>query len=262
MEAFEQRGDEGFWEMHDLLFARQQALERENIDAIAAAVGLDMRRYRRAMDQHAHRATIEEDAALAARVGARGTPNSFINGIQVTGTRPDAAFREVIDRELTHAREVRRRQRIPARRVYEHLMRTAAPEAVQAPPSAGAARPPRPRPDPNAVYRVPLQGDEPIRGPQDALVTIVEFSDFQCPFCRRVQPTLDAIRARLPEGSARGAYEQPLPFHRELSRPRTPRSRRFASAARPLSGRCMISSSRTNATSRWARSRRWPPSSI
>jgi protein-disulfide isomerase len=36
----------------------------------------------------------------------------------------------------------------------------------------------------------------PARGPADALVTIVEFSDFHCPFCRRVQPVLDQVRAK------------------------------------------------------------------
>jgi protein-disulfide isomerase len=38
----------------------------------------------------------------------------------------------------------------------------------------------------------------PSRGPADAPVTIVEFSDFHCPFCRSVQPTLNALLQKYP----------------------------------------------------------------
>lgn len=38
-----------------------------------------------------------------------------------------------------------------------------------------------------------------VMGPADAPVRIVEFSDFQCPFCRVVQETLAAVRSRHPE---------------------------------------------------------------
>ncbi len=55
------------------------------------------------------------------------------------------------------------------------------------------ARPSRPgRPDANREYKVSV-GDAPVRGSEDAAVTIVEFSDFQCPFCNRVTPTLAKI---------------------------------------------------------------------
>src|SRR5262249_57147339 len=64
--------------------------------------------------------------------------------------------------------------------------------------TAAPPTPPRPgEPDPNVRFRAAVKG-APARGPSDALVTIVEWSDFQCPFCKRVEPTL----ARVMEGDA------------------------------------------------------------
>jgi len=56
------------------------------------------------------------------------------------------------------------------------------------------ARPNRPnRPDPSREYEV-VVGESPSLGAVDAPVTIVEWSDFQCPFCKRVSPTLEQIK--------------------------------------------------------------------
>ena len=47
--------------------------------------------------------------------------------------------------------------------------------------------------------RVELRPGGPSRGPAEAKVTIVEFSDFQCPFCQRAKPVLDEITTRYPK---------------------------------------------------------------
>jgi protein-disulfide isomerase len=47
--------------------------------------------------------------------------------------------------------------------------------------------------------RVEVGSDGPSLGPADAAVTIVEFSDFQCPFCKRALPILRELRERYPD---------------------------------------------------------------
>jgi protein-disulfide isomerase len=66
----------------------------------------------------------------------------------------------------------------------------ALPTAAAAGPNARPAR--GQRPDPSRDYEIDI-GDAPTRGNEHASVTIVEWSDFQCPFCNRVAPTLAKV---------------------------------------------------------------------
>ena len=49
-----------------------------------------------------------------------------------------------------------------------------------------------------------------LLGARDAAMKIVEFSDFQCPYCARVQPTLRALRAKYPADVAVVYRHNPL----------------------------------------------------
>jgi len=58
----------------------------------------------------------------------------------------------------------------------------------------------------------------PVRGPADAPVTLVEFSDFQCPYCARASTLVDQLMERFPETLNVIYVHYPLPMH-EWARP-------------------------------------------
>jgi protein-disulfide isomerase len=66
--------------------------------------------------------------------------------------------------------------------------------------------------DASSVKTIPLDGS-PSRGPLDAPVVIVEFSDFECPFCQKIAPELDALCEKHKE-TVRFVYKfMPLQMH-------------------------------------------------
>ena len=67
-------------------------------------------------------------------------------------------------------------------------------------------------------YDVQIAADDPVRGPADAPITIVEFSEYQCPFCGRVTPTLKALQAKYP-GKLRIVYKD-FPLQNHLQAPK------------------------------------------
>ena len=168
-----------FWEYHDKLFENTKAIKREDLDKHAAALGLDMAKFKTALDTNKFKRLVEADTRLGSTVGVRGTPHFFINGRPLSGAQPKEKFAAIIKEEIAAADKLVA-SGTPVARVYTELMRSA-----KASPTAGAAgapgQPPGARPgmpDPNAVYKVPL-GDSPRKGGKLAKVTIVEFSDFQ-----------------------------------------------------------------------------------
>jgi protein-disulfide isomerase len=210
MEAMDQGGSDKFWKAHDKLFANQTALTRENLDGYAQELGLDMSKYKNAMDNHTHKSVIEADQQLAAKFDARGTPAFFINGRSLSGAQPLDKFKEIIDDEIKRTDKLAK-SGVSKNQLYAAITKNAKTEKGA---DAAAAAPQQPRrlPDPKAIYAVPV-GSSPAKGPSDALVTIVEFSDFQCPFCGRVEPTVTQIEQTYGKDVRVVFKQNPLPFH-------------------------------------------------
>jgi protein-disulfide isomerase len=58
-------------------------------------------------------------------------------------------------------------------------------------------------------------GSSPVKGPANAKVTIIEFSDFQCPYCKRGYETMEAVAKAYPNDVKIAFKHFPLPFHNE-----------------------------------------------
>ncbi len=212
MEALAQRGSQGFWQMHDLLFENQQNLTREDLEQYATRLELDMTRFRAALDEHTHRASIDADHALAQRLEANGTPHFFINGVRLVGAQPEARFTDAIDAALATTQAFMRAHPGTTRaNVYERLMAAADTEVRRAPSAGDDAD--GDAPDENRVYTLRPAARAPSFGPANARVVIEHFTDFQCPFCARAAPTLAEVRARYGDRVRIVWRDYPLPFH-------------------------------------------------
>ncbi|MDB6022861.1 MAG: formate/nitrite transporter [Pedosphaera sp.] len=85
-EAAEAAGKRGrFWEMHDILYENQDALEDENLAQYAVQLGLDARQVFLEIESGAYRDRIRQDFQIGVRSGVNGTPTFFTNGLRHNG---------------------------------------------------------------------------------------------------------------------------------------------------------------------------------
>lgn len=201
--AAQQQGK--FWEMHEHLFSVSGKVD--DIDQVAERMGLDVARFRQDMVSEAAGEAIEADRYAASVLGIGSTPHFVVNGRHIRGALAESHWERVIEREREEA-EVLVDQGIAPGSIYEHLMASA---------KSRRAKPARSGPDPAKHHAVPTRQGRPSLGPDDALVTVVEFSDFQCPFCSKLAPIIHDLPGR--HDGVRVEFRQlPLPMH-EQARP-------------------------------------------
>jgi len=93
--------DQGkFWEMHDAMFAHQDALGVDQLKAKAAELGLNAEQFNSCLDSGKTAAAIQADMKEGSAAGVNGTPAMFINGRFISGAVPLEQVTSVIDDEL------------------------------------------------------------------------------------------------------------------------------------------------------------------
>ena len=143
-----------------------------NLKKYAKELGLDTGKFNKCLDSSEKSDLIKKDGALAATVGVQGTPGFFINGQFLAGAFPFEICKELIDKQIdgtassdctAYSTELQKYCSDPQNKAFD-------PVAKEIDVTGMAAN-----------------------GPENAKVTIVEFSDFECPFCVRAYPTVKQI---------------------------------------------------------------------
>lgn len=75
-----------FWEMHDMLYAHQHALDDQHLAEYATLLSVSASEVRRALAQHAYLDRVREDFMSGVRSGVNGTPTFFINALRHDGS--------------------------------------------------------------------------------------------------------------------------------------------------------------------------------
>ena len=199
-------GSEAFWRFRELAMDNPRKLGEDAYVAWGLQAGLkDPEAFRSGLRSHAWASKVDADFSEAKDLGAVGTPWFFINGLRLTGAQPFDAFQALVDAQVLAAQA-----KIASGTAPERLYAVLSKENRAAqPPEREEEDAPE---DTNTVFKVPV-GASPARGGPRALVTIVEFADYECPYCVRAEATLRELRADYGDKIRFVFKNEPMTFH-------------------------------------------------
>lgn len=203
-----------FEAMKALLFENQRSLGDADIMIYAEKLGLDLARFARDLADPAIDAIIQRDKRIAHDLEVRGTPAYFINGRRLNGAQPLEKFVELIDEELAARPNAKSagpkwlEARAKKNNATLHRLLWLGEEP------AGAAPTPTVKAD-STVYRASVDPKrDGLVGPAVAPLTAVAFIGYQCPFSKRHEATLDALREKYGDQLRVVIKHNPLDFHK------------------------------------------------
>ncbi|MHC5118356.1 MAG: thioredoxin domain-containing protein [Planctomycetota bacterium] len=109
--AFQEQGNNGFWQMHDMIFANPKDLEIATLRGYAETLGLDMKKFDEVInDPEQINNMLQADYAEAKKCKVTGTPTVMINGLKLAGNRSIGNYKARIDRILAASEKTRQTQ--------------------------------------------------------------------------------------------------------------------------------------------------------
>ncbi len=187
-----------------LAFGRNDGLGYVDFSAWAGSLGVDDTAYRSAMADAATLQAVENDGKQADALGLNRRPTFYLNGVQVPGTTPAAALATLIDQELKAGQEA---GGLKALLKTEPFDLEGVDTGTLEQKKEGEAR--------FGENKVRITDNDPSWGKPDAKVTIVEFGDFLCPYCKRGAAALRQLKTKYGEDNLRIVFKNlPLKMHR------------------------------------------------
>jgi protein-disulfide isomerase len=168
--------------MHDVLFENQTKLSRSDLLEFAKLLGLNLSSFKQALDNHTYRPIVERDLAEAKGLGVSTTPTFFVNGRRLVGPQGYASLGAVVASLMAGIP--------PNQHVQAEIV------------ASGPAQ------------QINLE-HAPVKGPTNAMVSLVEFSDFECPFCAETAPVIRQLLAAYPAQVHFALKHYPLSMHKE-----------------------------------------------
>lgn len=151
---------------------QESPLSVEKLKTYAKELKLNTGKFNKCLDSGEKKSLVDKDTAYGTSVGVQGTPGFFVNGKFLAGAFPFEFFKEIIDKEIAGTGSANCAD-------YSEQLQQYCSD-----------------PQNKAFDPVPKQVDlnnTPSTGPEGAKISILEFSDFECPFCIRAYPTVKKI---------------------------------------------------------------------
>ncbi len=152
--------------------AQPSPLDVNKIKQYAKDMGLNTGKFNSCLDSGAKAKEVAAQESYGTSLGVQGTPGFFINGRFLAGAFPYEFFKEIIDKELAgtgssncsdYSTQMQQYCKDPQNQAFNPVPKTIDTSNAQ------------------------------VSGPANAKIQLVEFSDFECPFCIRAYPTVEKI---------------------------------------------------------------------